>query len=84
MDHDRLGRRTVRPWPARRALGGDPLALDQQNGLVGLACQPRAVAFDEHVEGRLTDCRAEGKNNMQLLETTHYYHRTPVNIEDLP
>ncbi len=65
MDHHRLGRRRARGGVAGRAFGGDAFALDEQDGLIGFAGVPGAIAFEEHAG------RSGGRQGINhLLETT--------------
>ena len=64
--------------PAGRALGGDAPALDQQHRRVGLAGVPGAIAFDEHDGPRVPKAEAGGKDNINILETTHKQRQMPV------
>ena len=80
MDHDGLARRRGGGGATRGALGGDALALDQQDGPIGFVVVLRPIAFDEHAGRSLRESAAGGKHNINLLETTQQPHHTRVTI----
>jgi hypothetical protein len=71
MDHEGPGRRRAGSGATGRAFGGDTLALDKQDGLIGFIAMPGSVAFDEHAGRSVTVTEGGGKNNNNILETTH-------------
>jgi len=70
MDDDRLERRRAGGGATRRTFGGDALALDQEDGLVGLALVLSAIAFNEHAAASVAEADGGGKRNCNILGTT--------------
>ena len=80
MDHDGLARRRASSGATRGALGGDALALDEQDGLIRFIAALCAVAFDERAGRSLREAEAGSKHNNNELETTPNPHHTRVTI----
>ena len=80
VDHDGPARRRAGGGATRGALGGDALALDQQDGPIGFVVVLGLIAFDEHAGRSLRESAAGGKPNSNILETTRKPHHTPVPI----
>ena len=70
MDYHRLERRRASSRATRRTFGGDAFTLDQEDGLVGFALVPGAIALDEHAEASVAEAGAGDKHTYNLLETT--------------
>ena len=80
VDHDGLARRRAGGGAPRGALGGDALALDEQDELIGFVVVLGPIAFDEHAGRSLRQSAAGGKHNSNILETTQKPHHTRVTI----
>ena len=52
--------------------------ITDREEIVGLAGVPGAIAFDEHDGPRVPKAEAGGKDNINILETTHKQRQMPV------